>query len=112
MIRKLKIGEEELEFKITNRTIFNIDEKYNNYGDVINGLMEGVQLYNNSLKILCSSCISRRLQIEEVIEKLTPMQVSYELVDFVTQLYLDYMGVKEKSEKNEVKEEKEDKKKA
>lgn len=112
MVRKFKIGQEELEFKMTNKTIFDIDEKYNNYGDVINGLMDGIQLYNNSLKILCACCISKELQIEDVIEKLTPVQLSYELVDFATKLYIDYMGIKEKAEICEAEEKKENKKKA
>ncbi|MFR7934284.1 MAG: RNA polymerase subunit sigma [Clostridium perfringens] len=112
MIRKFKIGEEELEFKMTNKTIFKLDEMYGNFGLIINGLMEGNQIYNNSLKLLCASCITKELFIEEVEEILTPSQVIKELIPFATSLYLDYMGIKEISDSEEKESKKENKKKA
>ena len=57
MKRKLKIKNETLEFKMTNKTIFDIDEKFENFGEVINGVMYGKNLYNNSLKVLALSLI-------------------------------------------------------
>ena len=50
MIRKFKIGEEELEFKMTNKTVIDIDEIYDNYGTVINGILFGENIYNNAFK--------------------------------------------------------------
>lgn len=106
MIRKFKIGEEELEFKMTNQTIFDLDEMYGNFGIIVNSVMQGKEgIYNNSLKLLCASCITKELFIEEVEEILTPTQIVQELVSFATDLYLDYMGVKQTSEpKEEIKE--------
>lgn len=95
MKRKFLIGNEELEFEMTNRTVFNLDETYGNFGIVINGLMDGVNIYSNALKILCASCISKELKVDEVEKKLTPTQVLNELIQFSAQLYFDYMGVKE-----------------
>lgn len=114
MIREFKLQNETLKFRMTNRTIFIIDEKYENFGDVINGLMYGSKLYNNALKVIECSCISKRkedkeLSFDELQEKLTSNQITKEIVPFATQLYLDYMGVKEES-KEEGKE-KESKKK-
>lgn len=115
MIRKFKVGNETLEFEMTNKTIFDIDERFDNYADVINGVMGGQNLYNNALKMMTCCCISKRedsegndkpLTTDELIEKLTPDQIMQELVDFVTNLYFDYRGIKrmdtdEKSDKNE-----------
>ncbi|XZJ40558.1 RNA polymerase subunit sigma [Clostridium perfringens] len=106
MIRKFKIGEEELEFKMTNQTIFDLDEMYGNFGIIVNSVMQGKEgIYNNALKILCASCVSKELSLDEVKENLTPTQVVQELVSFATDLYLDYMGVKQTSKpKEEIKE--------
>ena len=95
MVRKFKIGQEELEFKMTNKTIFDIDELYGNFGAVINGVMKNSNLYNNSARVVACSCITRELTEEELKEKLTPEQLTQDLVSFAIQIYLDYMGVKE-----------------
>ncbi|MCR1851146.1 RNA polymerase subunit sigma [Paeniclostridium sordellii] len=103
MKRKFKIGNENLAFEMTNKTIFDIDERFDNFGDVINGVMYGKNLYNNALKVMVCSCISKRLDkeqnenpltIDELKEKLTPDQVVNEIVAFATDLYFDYRGVK------------------
>ncbi|ELC8344087.1 RNA polymerase subunit sigma [Clostridium perfringens] len=112
MIRKMIIGTEELEFKMTNKTIFELDEMYGNFGLIINGIMEGTKIYNNSLKLLCASCITKDLSLEEVEEILTPSQVVQELIPFATSLYLDYMGIKETSDSEENESKKDNKKKA
>lgn len=118
MKRQFEINGEVLNFKMTNKTIFKIDEKFDNFGDVINGLMYGKNLYNNALKVMVCSCISNRkdnngkeceLTIDELIEKLTPQQITNEIVEFATDLYLDYRGIKATNNTNEV--DKEDKKK-
>ncbi|ELC8360870.1 RNA polymerase subunit sigma [Clostridium perfringens] len=113
MIRKFKIGEEELEFKMTNQTIFDLDEMYGNFGIIVNSVMQGKEgIYNNALKILCASCISKKLSLDEVKENLTPTQVVKELVSFAIDLYLDYMGIKETSDSEENESKKDNKKKA
>ncbi|MDU6249025.1 MAG: RNA polymerase subunit sigma, partial [Paeniclostridium sordellii] len=61
MKRKFKVGNENLAFEMTNKTIFDIDERFDNFGDVINGVMYGKNLYNNALKVMVCSCISKRL---------------------------------------------------
>lgn len=94
MKRKFKLGSEELEFEMTNQTIFDIDEKYGNYGIVINSLMQSEKLYNNALKIMSCSCVTRELSEDEIIEKLTPEQLTIEFVDFVIDIYSDYVGIK------------------
>lgn len=119
MKRKFKIGNENLDFEMTNKTIFDIDERFENFGDVINGVMYGKNLYNNALKVMVCSCISKRLDeeqnenpltIDELKEKLTPDQVMDEIIPFATDLYFDYRGVKtsdttdeDKSENNKKK---------
>lgn len=42
--RKLKIGEKEYNFKMTNETILKVDDKYGNYGTVLQGIMEGKEI--------------------------------------------------------------------
>lgn len=101
MIRKFNLAGEELEFKMTNGTIIDIDEKYDNFGDVINGVMYGKKLYGNSIRVISCSCITRELTEEELIEKLTSEQMTKEIVPLATNIYLDYMGVKQSKEDTE-----------
>lgn len=104
MIRKLNLAGEELEFKMTNKTIIDIDEKYDNFGEVINGVMYGKKLYVNSIKVLSFSCITRELTEEELIEKLTGKQMTKELVPIATDIYFDYLGIKKSNKDIENKE--------
>lgn len=109
-IRKQKIGDKEYNFKMTNRTIRKIDEKYDNYGSVLYGLMEGVQFYTNSLKLVSMCCIEKEWGIEELEDKMTPEQYQ-EVTALAVNIYLDYMGVnkdneEEKAEMEKVKKEK------
>lgn len=110
MKRKFKIGNENLYFEMTNKTIFDIDEKFDNFGNVINGVMYGKNVYNNALKVMACSCISKRLDedknentltIDELKEKLTPDQVIDEIVTFACDLYYDYRGVSRLTENEE-----------
>lgn len=102
MIRKLNLAGEELKFEMTNRTIFKIDEKYDNFSTVINGLMFGKNLYNNALKVLVCSCISREVTEEEFEQKLTAEQITQEIVPLATDLYLeDYRGIRESNSSDE-----------
>ena len=119
MKKQFKIGNETLDFKMTNKTIFDIDEKFDNFSDVINGLMYGKNLYNNALKVMVCCCISKRfneaqeeiyLTVDELIEKLNSNQIVTEIVPFTTDLYLDYRGIK-KSNTSEKTGEEESKKK-
>ncbi len=107
MKRKFKIGNENLDFEMTNKTIFDIDERFDNFGDVINGVMYGKNLYNNALKVMVCSCISKRvdadgnenpLTIDELKEKLTPDKVMNGIIPLATDLYFDYRGIKRSSE--------------
>ncbi|HBJ2612671.1 TPA: RNA polymerase subunit sigma [Clostridium botulinum] len=123
-IRKMKIGNKEYSFKMTNRAVLEIDRKYGNYALVVNGIMEGKQFYNNSIKLLSCCCVDKEIKeidgekikttkeftIDELIENLTPEQINTELIDFVLDLYWDYMGVNE-IEENQVKEENKDQEK-
>lgn len=103
MKRKFKIGKENLDFEMTNKTIFDIDERFDNFGDVINGVMYGKNLYNNALKLMGCSCTSKRvdkdgndnpLTIDELKEKLNPDQVIDGIIPFAIDLYFDYRGIK------------------
>lgn len=103
MKRKFKIGNENLDFEMTNKTIFDIDERFDNFGTVINGVMYGKNLYNNALKVMVCCCTSKRLDkdgeeklltIDELKEKLTPDQIVDEIVPFANDLYYEYRGVK------------------
>lgn len=101
MKRKLNLAGEKLEFKMTNGTIIDIDEKYDNFGKVVNGVMNAQNLYSNSIRVISCSCITRELKEEELIEKLTPNQMTKEIVPLATNIYLDYMGVKQSKEDTE-----------
>ena len=111
MKRKLKIKNETLEFKMTNKTIFDIDEKFENFGEVINGVMYGKNLYNNSLKVLACSCITRELTVKELMDNLDPTQITTEIVNLATMLYFDYMGVKPQENNSDLTNSQENKKK-
>lgn len=106
-MKTLNLKGELLNFKMTNKTIMDIDAKYENFGNVINGVMYGKELYNNSLRVLECSCISKReepLTIEELIEKLEPKQVVQEIVPLATEIYYEYMGIKKATEPQDHKE--------
>lgn len=103
MKRKFKIGNENLDFEMTNKTIFDIDQRFDNFGEVINGVMYGKNLYNNAVKVMICSCTSKRidgegnenpLTMDELKEKLTPDQVMNGIISFATDLYFDYRGIK------------------
>ncbi|MRZ30059.1 RNA polymerase subunit sigma [Paeniclostridium sordellii] len=121
MKRKFKVGNENLDFEMTNKTIFDIDERFDNFGTVINGVMYGQNVYNNALKVMVCSCISKRvdkdgnenpLTIDELREKLTPDQIVDEIVTFACDLYYDYRGVKRSTEnEKDTNEDKEESKK-
>ncbi|OPD21406.1 RNA polymerase subunit sigma [Clostridium botulinum] len=109
-IRKQKIGDKEYSFRMVNKTIRKIDEKYGNYGDVIFGLMEGKQFYTNTLKLISLSCIEKEWDIEELEETMTAEQYQ-KITVLAVNIYLDYMGLneeteEERAEKKEVKKEK------
>ncbi|KOY66362.1 hypothetical protein [Clostridium sporogenes] len=109
-IRKQKIGDKEYSFRMINRTIRKIDEKYGNYGDVIFWLMEGKQFYTNTLKLISLSCIEKEWDIEELEDMMTAEQYQ-KITVLAVNIYLDYMGLneeteEERAEKEEVKKEK------
>lgn len=97
-IRTLKIGEKEYKFKMTNRTVFKVDDKYGNYGKIISGIMEGEQVYTNVLKLLSCSCIEKEWTIDELLEEATPKQLNLEMPNFAVNLYFDYMGLNDKED--------------
>lgn len=110
MKRTFRVGKEVLSFEITNKTIFDIDERFDNFGTVINGVMYGQNVYNNALKVMVCSCVSKRLDedknekpltIDELREKLTPDQIVEEIVTFACDLYYDYRGVTRLTENEE-----------
>lgn len=123
-IRKQKIGNKEYSFKMTNKTIRKIDEKYGNYGDVIFGMMKGIQFYTNSLKLISMCCIDKETVLVDKVKKkyeekikewdmeeledIITAQQYQEITELAADLYLDYMGLNEESkeEKKEVKKEK------
>lgn len=114
-IRKQKIGNKEYSFKMTNKTIRKIDEKYGNYGSVIYGLMEGQQFYTNALKLVSMCCVDedeegnvKEFSIEELEDTMTADQYR-DITVLAVELYLDYMGLNEENEedKTEKKENKE-----
>lgn len=109
-VRKQKIGDKEYSFKMVNKTIRKIDEKYGNYGSVIYGLMEGQQFYTNSLKLVSMSCIEKDWDIEELEDNMTAEQYQ-EMTILAVNLYLDYMGLNEEEETEKKTEKKENKKK-
>ena len=96
--RKMIINDKEYNFKMSNLTILKIDEKFGNYGEVFKGLMEGEKFYTNSLKIMTCSCLEKEWEIIELTEQLTHEQMSNEVPVFATNLYLDYIGVKQQEE--------------
>lgn len=109
-VRKQKIGDKEYSFKMVNKTIRKIDEKYGNYGSVIYGLMEGQQFYTNALKLVSMSCIEKDWDIEELEDNMTAEQYQ-EMTILAVNLYLDYMGLNEEEETEKKTEKKENKKK-
>ena len=103
-IRKQQIGDKEYSFKMVNRTIRKIDEKYGNYGSILYGLMEGKQFYTNALKLISMSCIEKEWDIEELEDTMTGQQYQ-EITVLAVDLYLDYMGINEETEEEQAKKE-------
>lgn len=91
-ILKQTIGNKEYSFQMTNKTIRRLEEKYINYGKIIYGLMEGVQYYTNSLKLISLCCIEKDWDIEELEEMLTPQEYQ-KVTELSAALYMGYMEV-------------------
>lgn len=106
-ILKQKIGETEYSFKMTNKTIRNIDEEYGNYATILYGLMEGKQFFSNSLKLISKCCIEKDFSIEELEEIITGQQYR-DLTTLAVNLYLDYMGLNNDETENKDTENKEE----
>lgn len=106
-IRNQKIGDKEYSFKMVNKTIRKIDDKYGNYGSVIYGIMEGQQYYTNCLKLISMACIEKEWDIEELEDTMTAEQYQ-EITILAVELYLDYMGLNDEvsEEKKEARKEK------
>jgi hypothetical protein len=98
--KKMKIGDKEYSFKMTNKTVFKVDEKYENYGSVLEGIMNGKQFYTNALKLLSCSCIEKEWELDELAEEMTGEQLQ-STSNFIVDLYLDYIGVNEKKDNEE-----------
>lgn len=113
-VRKQMIGDKEYSFKMTNRTIRKIDEKYGNYGSVICGLMEGQQFYTNALRLVSMCCVDKEKvlinkeentyeekikewDIEELENVITGQQYQ-EITNLAVELYIDYMGLNKDNE--------------
>lgn len=110
MKRTLILGEEVLEFKMTNGTYLEIDDLYGNAGAVINSVNFGMKAFNdsqkrpvnfgrdgfvnNSLKILSAACITRELSLMELEEKLTADQMRSDSAILAMEIYFDYIGIK------------------
>ncbi len=121
-VRKQIIDDKEYSFRMTNRTIRKIDEKYGNYGSIIYGLMEGEQFYTNSLKLVSMCCIDmekvlmdkdkmiyeekiKEWNIEELEDTLTGEQYQ-DITTLAINLYFDYMGLNDNEDKKETSKEK------
>ena len=76
-MQKFKIGEKEYEFKMTNRTIIKIDEKYKSYGIVLNGIMEGEAMFTSCLKLMICSAkdATFNFTIDELADAMTNEQM-------------------------------------
>lgn len=110
MKEQFKLGTENLEFEMTNKTYMNLDDMYGNAGAIVNSIYFGTLVYknkedkpesfgkdgfvNNSIKLMSESCVSRSLSVEELEDKLSSTQMVQEVGPFATKLYLNYMGVK------------------
>lgn len=92
-IKKIKIGDTEYTFQMTNRTILKIDEMSGNYGTVTEGLINNKQLYKNSVIVMACSCLEKDWGIDELIDELTVSQINGELVNFALDLYFNYLGL-------------------
>ncbi|MEA5268952.1 hypothetical protein [Clostridium perfringens] len=117
MKRKLLLGDEELEFKMTNGTYLYLDNEYGSAGRVINSMLYGVKAFdedeekpksfgsdgmlNNSLKILSASCITRELEVKELEEKLTADQLVKQVANLAGEIYFDYRGIKKSKDEEE-----------
>lgn len=114
-IRKQKIGSKEYNFKMTNKTIRKIDDKYGNYGTVIYGIAQAEKYYTNALKLVSMCCIDKEKvltdkdkgiyeerqkewDIEELEDILTGPQYQ-EITELAWNLYIDYMGANKKEDK-------------
>lgn len=110
--RKLKIYGTEYSFKLTNRTVLELDEKYENAGSIFDGIMNGKQFYTNALKLISCSCIDKvfdskankevlkRWDLEDLINLLSGEQVYLEVPSFAMNLLLDYIGVNDNKSSN------------
>lgn len=127
-VRKQIIGDKEYNFKMTNKTIRKIDEKYGNYGSVLRGMMVGEKFYTNALKLVSMSCIDKTIieketdngdiekvtvgiewDIEELEDIITPQQYQ-DITELAVDLYFDYMGINETTKDEKVKKKEEEEK--
>lgn len=101
--RNMTIGGTEYSFKMVNRTILKVDKKYGNYGTILDGIMEGKEFMSNCLKLLSCCCIGKEFEVDELADLLTPPQLNFEVPNFVTNLYFDYMGINNEQNEKEAK---------
>lgn len=113
-VRNQMIGNKKYSFKMTNRTIRKIDEKYGSYATVLYGLMEGEKFYTNSLKLVSMACIDKvedkknklvekEWSIEE-LENIISAEQYQDITSLAMELYLDYMGLNDEYDEIEKKE--------
>lgn len=102
-VRKLTINKKDFGFKVTNRVIIKLDEKYDNAGSIIDGIMNGKQFFSNALKLLSCSCIEKEFTLNELIETIHGNQMCVEIPGLVTELLLDYIGINEDKDNEESK---------
>ncbi|KEI02908.1 RNA polymerase subunit sigma [Clostridium botulinum C/D] len=94
----LKINGITYHFKVTNRSILRIDEKYGQYPQILKGMMEGEDFFTNSLKILSCSCMEKEWDLDELIDSLTGQQLSFIVPSLATDVFFEYMGAGEAQE--------------
>lgn len=93
---KQKIGNKEFSLKFTNRSFINLDEKYNNAGDIFNGILTGDKHLKNSIKIVS---VSYKEDIDEnwILDNATPEQF-LEMSNVANELIFEYLGIKPQQE--------------
>ena len=97
MKRKQTIGGIEYNFEFTNRSFIELDDIYENGGEIYNGVLNGDKHMSNSVKLVAVSCVEG--MTEDFILDNATGQEFIAISSLANELIYDYMGIN-KTESN------------
>ena len=99
MKRIQSINDQKLEFEFTNKSMIDLDEKYDKAGEIFNGVLNGKKHVSNSIKLISVCCKSKNIDEDYIVNNAKANEF-LELPALANNLVLDYFGTKKQSSDN------------